>query len=369
MKRPSFQFYPGDWLNDAALRMVSVGARGLWIEMLCYMHQGSPYGHLKVNSKVITEIQLARMVGGELGEVKNWLHELADAGVYAVADDGAMLSRRMVKDEELREVRAAGGKEGGNPKLMGGYNKPGFVYAMLRANDGAVKIGISQDPAKRLYKVRTQYPGIEINVIGKLYVEDMGASEAALHERFSHCKDGEWFALTDAERSNLLNVHLKVKSKAKDKASKTPSSSSSSSVNSVTNVTGAEAPQPLTAHESIFRIGIPWLVANGAKESNVRSMLGGAVKKFGDGEAWAMMQDCMREEPVEPVAWLAKAINTRGPAATAAASQPKNRAQARHDGLDAAAAEFAARMAAKGSDGPVDGGYVPPDDGNTFEME
>lgn len=240
MKRPSFQFYPGDWLKDAALRMVSVGARGLWVDMICYMHQGSPYGHLKVNSKVVTEIQLARMVGGELGEVKSWLNELYEAGVYSLADDGAMFSRRMVKDEELREVRAAGGKEGGNPKLIGGYNKPGFVYAMLRESDAHVKIGISQDPAKRLYKVRAQYPGVAISVIGKLYVEDMGEEEARLHAMFAHCKNGEWFAMSDSERSNLLDVHLKANTKAKQKVSKTPSSSSSSSSTDTKDIVGQQ---------------------------------------------------------------------------------------------------------------------------------
>jgi hypothetical protein len=48
---------------------------------------------------------------------------------------------------------------------------------------------------------------------------------------------------------------------------------------------------------------------------------------------------------------------------------PVSKAQARHDGLDAAAAEFAARMAAKHGEPAPEAGYVPPDDGKTFEME
>jgi len=60
---------------------------------------------------------------------------------------------------------------------------------------------------------------------------------------------------------------------------------------------------------------------------------------------------------------------------SAVQSQPtqsirKNKAQARHDGLDAAAAEFAANMAAKyGTEPPADAGYVPPSDGQTIDME
>lgn len=117
MKRPAFQFYPSDWLRDTALRSCSTGARGLWIDMICYMHQGNPYGHLKVGDKVILPENLARMVGESLEVVRGWLDELKLAGVYDVAEDGSISSRRMIRDENLRQVRALGGKLGGNPAL------------------------------------------------------------------------------------------------------------------------------------------------------------------------------------------------------------------------------------------------------------
>lgn len=116
MKRPSFQFYPSDWLRDTALRSCSTGARGLWMDMICYMHEGNPYGYLKVGNKVIHADNLSRMVGEPVELVEAWLHELLDAGVYDI-DDGAICSRRMIKDENLRNIRAAGGKLGGNPLL------------------------------------------------------------------------------------------------------------------------------------------------------------------------------------------------------------------------------------------------------------
>ncbi|UEP23129.1 hypothetical protein LL999_23065 [Burkholderia ambifaria] len=119
MKRPSFQFYPGDWLNDAALRMVSVGARGLWIDMMCIMHQGSEYGYLKVNGKVILPPNLARMTGSTLEETEGFLGELESSGVFSKDESGCIFSRRMIRDEKVREARAAGGVKGGNPALMG----------------------------------------------------------------------------------------------------------------------------------------------------------------------------------------------------------------------------------------------------------
>ena len=117
MKRPAFQFYPGDWLRDTALRTCSIGARGLWIDMICFMHEGNPYGHLKVNQKVILPANLAVMCGATLGDIDGWLAELSSAGVFEKTEDGTIYSRRMIRDEVIRETRAAGGKLGGNPML------------------------------------------------------------------------------------------------------------------------------------------------------------------------------------------------------------------------------------------------------------
>ena len=88
------------------------------MDMLCLMHEGQPYGHLKVGRKVIDKVNLASMVGEALADVEVWLEELDLAGVYSKTPDGTIISRRMIRDESLRRKRAAGGKLGGNPKLM-----------------------------------------------------------------------------------------------------------------------------------------------------------------------------------------------------------------------------------------------------------
>ena len=116
MKRPSFQFYPSYLLRDTALRSCSAGARGLWIDMICFMHECNPYGYLKVGDKVIHADNLARMVGESVEVVQGWLDELQIAAVFDV-DDGVICSRRMIRDEELRQKRSEGGKLGGNPLL------------------------------------------------------------------------------------------------------------------------------------------------------------------------------------------------------------------------------------------------------------
>lgn len=119
MKRPAFQFYPADWQKDPALRSCSIAARGLWIEMMCVLHQCEPYGHLSMNGNAMNTEQLARVVGDSPAVIKKLLAELEAAGVFSRNEKGCIYSRRMVKDEYIREVRAQSGRLGGNPSLVG----------------------------------------------------------------------------------------------------------------------------------------------------------------------------------------------------------------------------------------------------------
>ncbi len=120
MKRPAFQFYPADWRRDAALQSCSVAARGLWIELICVMHDCEPYGVLAVNGKAMSNAQIARLVGEQEKVVARLLAELEDAGVCSRDPEGRVFSRRMVKDEGVREARAAGGYAGAEHGHKGG---------------------------------------------------------------------------------------------------------------------------------------------------------------------------------------------------------------------------------------------------------
>jgi len=94
--------------------------------MLCVMHDGTPYGHLKVNTKVLRAPDLARMFGATLTETEGWILELETAGVFSLNEAGCIYSRRMVRDEKVRQARAAGGIKGGNPMLM--QNLTGYPH-------------------------------------------------------------------------------------------------------------------------------------------------------------------------------------------------------------------------------------------------
>lgn len=103
ISRPWLKFYPRDWRGDQALRFCSMAARGLWMEMLCIMHEASPYGHLVVGAKPLEVDVLARMSGAGTLEVQAWLVELQTAGVYSRTRNGVIFSRRMIADHKRAE--------------------------------------------------------------------------------------------------------------------------------------------------------------------------------------------------------------------------------------------------------------------------
>lgn len=122
MNRPWMKFYPRDWRADPRLRMCSLAARGLWADLLGYMHEAEPYGHLLIDGQQPSTEDIASLVGRPMTETRKALSELDERGVYSVTETGVIYSRRMVRDQEKAERDKANGRGGGNPRLNGGVN-------------------------------------------------------------------------------------------------------------------------------------------------------------------------------------------------------------------------------------------------------
>lgn len=122
MIRPWMKWYPRDWRADPRLRMCSLAARGLWIELIGYMHEAEPYGHLTINGARPTYEDMAALVGRPVREVTKAIAELAERQVFSMAPDSTIYSRRMVRDKAKADADAANGKGGGNPKLRAADN-------------------------------------------------------------------------------------------------------------------------------------------------------------------------------------------------------------------------------------------------------
>jgi hypothetical protein len=117
MADPWLKFYPTDWRSDPALRMCSPAARGLWIDMICLMHEASPYGHLLINGHCPTDAQLAVLTGTPSDQFPDLVRELETAGVFSRTKEGVIYSRKMTRMVKKAATARKNGRRGGNPSL------------------------------------------------------------------------------------------------------------------------------------------------------------------------------------------------------------------------------------------------------------
>ena len=119
MKLPALQFYPGDWRKDPGVQALSRHDRSVWFDMLLIMHESDERGVLLLAGKPMPIDALARMLYLDNQEVNQIIGTLLTYGVASKRDDdGAIYSRRMVRDEQLLQIRRNAGRMGGNPLLL-----------------------------------------------------------------------------------------------------------------------------------------------------------------------------------------------------------------------------------------------------------
>lgn len=119
MKLPALQFYPGDWRKDPGVQSLNYFDRGVWFEILCLMHESTERGKLLLNGQPMPDDALATILGLDKQILTTTLTTLLTYGVASRDEEtGALINRRMVKDEDLRQKRTEAGKLGGNPGLV-----------------------------------------------------------------------------------------------------------------------------------------------------------------------------------------------------------------------------------------------------------
>ena len=140
MNRPSFQFYPGDWSSNPNLKRCTFAERGIWLEVMCLMHDQAEYGVLRWPLKEIAQAVGCRATDlqglARKGVLKGSDEYLSDPYIYTPRSgrrDGAPVtliaaqrgpvwySSRMVRDEHIRITR---GFSGGDPDAPKGTSKP-----------------------------------------------------------------------------------------------------------------------------------------------------------------------------------------------------------------------------------------------------
>ena len=117
MPDPWLKFFTSDWRADPRLKMCSPAARGMWIEMICLMHEATPYGHLLIHGQHPNEAQLASLTGIHAAELPDLVAELERNGVFSRTKEGVIYSRKLVRMASKSAIARKNGKRGGNPSL------------------------------------------------------------------------------------------------------------------------------------------------------------------------------------------------------------------------------------------------------------
>jgi hypothetical protein len=146
VRRPSFQFYPADWRNNANLRRCSPAARGIWVDVMCVLHDSDEYGVVRwplidlANSanapiKLVRElVEKSVLKGGDKVVAMPFIYvprsgrKNGDPVTLLPTQPGPLwYSSRMVKDEYVRTIRGEASRFGeGTDETPKASPKPPF---------------------------------------------------------------------------------------------------------------------------------------------------------------------------------------------------------------------------------------------------
>lgn len=118
--QPYLPLYVQDFLTDEKLMECSASATGVYIRLMCVMHKSEEYGCILLKQKDKqtsrqTEnfaLKLARYMPYSIAEISAGLDELLTEGVLVI-DEDKLFQKRMVRDNEISNLRADAGKKGG----------------------------------------------------------------------------------------------------------------------------------------------------------------------------------------------------------------------------------------------------------------
>jgi hypothetical protein len=111
--RPADLWFWDDWFASADIKLCTLAAQGLWINLLGLCSRSKPKGTLSINGKQIGSKEIAIFIGRSESEIIPLMAELEGYGVYSKLSDGTIINRRMYRQSEIRQKRAEAGRIGG----------------------------------------------------------------------------------------------------------------------------------------------------------------------------------------------------------------------------------------------------------------
>lgn len=125
---PWFKFFPGDWLKDANLRRAGHAAKGFYIDFLCIAYECEERGVFATSGSPWSDEEVASAINGDSSENLRLLRRLLDLTIISRNENGAIVSRRIVKDEAKRKACSEAGKKGGGSPHLSKANTDSTTF-------------------------------------------------------------------------------------------------------------------------------------------------------------------------------------------------------------------------------------------------
>lgn len=147
MKYPHMPLYTGDWLKDPLLAMCSAATRGIWIDLLCSMHE------LNRSGKITGSIeQFSRICRCSVDEMSNAIEELNITETARVTFGNGesnakitIINRRMKRESKSRENNSKRQKNYKQKHNSNGENNGAITAISDNDNDNDIKEDNKED--------------------------------------------------------------------------------------------------------------------------------------------------------------------------------------------------------------------------------
>jgi hypothetical protein len=207
-KLPAIQFYPGDWRKDPGIRTLSYHDRGVWFEILLMMHESDRRGVLLLNGRAMSDKEIALALGLDNQTFNQTLTTLLSSGVTCREEEtGALMNRRMVRDEEIRKIRREAGAKGGNPRLLNQKSKQKPTTTDKQKSTPSSSSSASTKESQNFLKTGDRI-GLENQV--KALKEEIGKLKDETHYDWQRKEHPEKVQALEAKRAALEKLNNRL---------------------------------------------------------------------------------------------------------------------------------------------------------------
>lgn len=188
---PYFRWYPADAESDSKYASLDLAELGLYHRCL---------NHAWLNNGIPDDLtELSRELRIPEKEVRRLWPRVSRC--FVVSPD---MRARNPRQEEERRMAVSKSDKASSSATAGQKNEPGFIYLATRASDGAVKIGSTNNVARRIAQLKYRYRAESITLTDSFRVEDMCRSESEIHASVADKRvAGEWYAITDEDKTAI----------------------------------------------------------------------------------------------------------------------------------------------------------------------